>query len=271
MNRFFTASIVALIAVAACVPAAGKTLVLCYPGGSVREADAKPATDQMLRVMEKMSGWDSGSFTSEFTSDMTKCGALMAAKPDYAIVSLGFLLQNPEGLEPVVQPKMDGKTTETFRVLVRKGAFKTMDELKGKKISGTPLAEPAFVEKVVLAGKYPLSSFVAEKARGSIKALRDLTGSKIDAVLVTEQQFNASKSLDWARDLEVIFTSKALPIMPLVASKAKTTAKDREGFIRTMERFCDDKEGKQFCKLFGISGFVKADNALLNEARGLWK
>lgn len=271
MNRLFAASLIASIAVAASVPAVGKTLVLCYPGGSVREADAKPATDQMLRVMERMSGWESGSFTSEFTSDMTKCAALMAKKPDYAIVSLGFLLQNPEGLEPVVQPKMDGKTTEIFRVLVRKGSFKTMDEIKGRKISGTPLAEPAFVEKVVFGGKYPLASFVADKSRGSIKTLRDLTASKIDAALVTEQQYNASKSLDWARDLEVIFTSKALPIMPLVASKAKTTARDRDGFIVTMEKFCDDKEGKQFCKLFGISGFVKADNALLNEARGLWK
>lgn len=248
-----------------------KTLVLCYPGGNVKERDAKPATEQMLRVVEKMAGWTPGSYSAEFTSDMTKCADLMAKNPEYAIVSLGYLLSNESSITPVVQPKMSGKTTETFRVLVKKGAFTSMDAIKGKKITGTPLAEPAFVDKIVFAGQYTLASFTIVPCRGALRSLRDLADGAVDAVVVTDQQWSSLKTNAMNKDFEVVFTSKALPIMPLVASRTKTTEAERKDFISTMAKFCSNREGKQFCELFGIDSFTKASDKDFNEARSLWK
>lgn len=271
MKNVKIAALLFTVALLAGASADAKTLVLCYPGGNVKERDAKPATEQMLRVVEKMAGWAQGSYTAEFTSDMTKCDALMAKNPEFAIVSLGYLLSNESKILPVVQPKMSGKTTETFRVLVRKGAFTSMEALKGKKISGTPLAETAFVEKIVFAGKYPLSTFDVVPCRGALRSLRDLSEGSVDAVLVTDQQWSSLKSSPMNKDFEVVFTSKALPIMPLVASRTGTTEAERKDFISTMQKFCSNREGKQFCDLFGIDSFMKANDKDFNEARTLWK
>lgn len=248
-----------------------KTLVLCYPGGTVKERDAKPATEQMLRVMEKMAGWPTGDFKAEFTSDMSKCDQLMASNPEFAIVSLGYMLSHEDSLMAVVQPKMAGKTTETFRVLVRKGAFASMDALKGKKLTGTPLAEPAFIEKIVFAGKYPLATFEVVPCKGALKSLRELSEGKVDSVVVTDQQWSSLKSSPMARDFDVVFTSKPQPIMPLVASRSGTTIEERKTFTSTMQKFCSNREGKQFCELFGIDSFTKANDKDYNEARTLWK
>ncbi len=271
MKMLKLASLLFVVTMLAGFAADAKTLVLCYPGGNVKERDAKPATEQMLRVLEKMAGWAPNSYTAEFTSDMAKCGELMAKNPEYAIVSLGYLLSNETSLVPVVQPKMAGKTTETFRVLVRKGAFAGMDALKGKKLTGTPLAETAFVEKIVFAGKYPLAGFNVIPCPRALKALRDLSEGSVDAVLVTDQQWSSLKSSPMNKDFEVVFTSKALPIMPLVASRTKTSDADRKEFTGMMQKFCSNRDGKQFCDLFGIDSFMKAVDKDFNEARTLWK
>ena len=273
MKKFtFTAfAAIAVVAVAAGASAATRSLVLCYPGGNVKERDAKPATDQMLRVVEKLAGWTENLFTTEFTSEAEKCDTLMAANPDFAIVSLGYYLTHEDKLVAMVQPKIDGKTTETFRVLARKGTFTSMDALKGKKLGGTPFAETAFVEKVVFEGKYPLAGYTLDKSTKALKTLRDLSEGTVDAALVTDQQYSSLKSHPLNQGLEVIFTSKALPLMPMVASKTKTSADDRKKFTATMEKFCSTKDGAQFCEMFGIKGFVKTDEKTFNEARSLWK
>jgi len=271
MKTFRIAALVAVVVMMAGFAADAKTLVLCYPGGNVRERDAKPATEQMLRVVEKMAGWPANSFSAEFTSDMNKCTELMATNPEFAIVSLGFLLGHENSLMAVVQPKIGGKTTEIFRVLVRKGAFATMEALRGKKLTGTPLAETDYIQKVVFEGRYPLSGFNVVPSRGALRSLRDLSEGQVDAVLVTDQQYASLKSSPMIRDFDVVFTSRPHSIMPLVASRTGTTEADRRTFVTTMQKFCTNSEGRQFCELFGIDSFLKANDSDYNEARTLWR
>lgn len=249
-----------------------KAFVICYPGGTVNARDAQPATDQMLVLLEKLGQWPEGSFTSHFASSVSKCEDLLAKNPEFALINLSWLLAHSNApFVPLVQPKVGGKTTETFRVLVKKGAVKTLADLKGKSLVGTPFEDKPFIEKVVLKGKFPLADFNVSASKRPLSALRDLNGGKVAGVMVTEQQYKALGALDFKDQLEVVFTSDPIALNPMVGNTKNTNADERKRFAGAMTNFCSHKDGKPFCELFGIDGFITVDTKALEQVKTLWK
>ena len=190
-----------LPAVLAPVGAAEPTpIVVCYPGGAVNENDARGAMDAMLRVVERLGRWPEKSFTSFFTAEADECKRLMGEKqPGFAIISLGLYLElrAEHHLIPLAQPRINGSNTERIRVVVQEGRYKGLEDLKGKSLGGTVLAEPEFVGRIVFAGKYdPASFFVLKPSKHAIRALRALDKGELDAVILNGQQFAALGSLD---------------------------------------------------------------------------
>jgi hypothetical protein len=282
MRRILTAVLVAttIIGLALSAPsqarakakAEKKLLVLCYPGGSVKSKDAEPSAQAMLRLVEKLGDWAADTFDSRFTSKASECEKWMADKPPFAIVSLGYYLSRGKSpLEPLVQPKILGKTTDTWRVMARKGTYASLDQIKGKTLGGTLLDEQDFLWKVVFQGKYGPSDFQLVPTNQALRALRSLNDREIDAVLVNDQQFRSLGSLPFAGQLEAVWTSDPLPLMGVVADTTKTTPDERKRLQKAMGAFCGHKDGKQFCELFGIQGFVPVDATAFDSVRALWK
>ena len=243
-------------------------IVVCYPGGSVNAKDANGAMTSMLRVVERVGQWQDKSFNSVFTSKSDECRKQMADnKPKFAITSLGLFLdlRNQHNLVPVVQPKIKGLTHERYRVMVQKGKYKNLDELKGKTLGGTALEESSFIGKIVFAGKYdPDTFFVLQKSNQAIRALRSLNKGELDAVILNEQQFGGLSSLQMDTALEAVFTSEEIPLMGVVANSATTTEDERARFGKTLEGMCSDSEGKKLCELFGVEAFATVDSAVFD-------
>ncbi|HOI11230.1 MAG TPA: PhnD/SsuA/transferrin family substrate-binding protein [Myxococcota bacterium] len=247
-------------------------LVLCYPGGNVKTRDAEPSAKSMIELVEKLGGWPAGTFSSRFTSKVSECDAWMGEKPPFAIVSLGWWLAHAgDGLVPLVQPKIKGATDEVFRVMVRKGTYKSLDDLRGKTVTGTPLVEPDFLMKVVFGGRFKASDFVLEPSNQALRALRSLNDREVEAVVVTAQQFQSMGALPFANLLEPVFTSQPIPLMGVVANEKTTTPEERRRFQKALTSFCGHKDGRQFCELFGIDAFVPANASTYDAVKALWK
>lgn len=247
-------------------------LVLCYPGGNVKTRDAEPSAKAMVELVEKLGGWSAGSFSSRFTSKVTECDSWMGEKPPFAIVSLGWWLAHQgDTLTPLVQPKIKGATDEIYRVIVRKGTFKSLDDLRGKTLTGTPLVESDFLMKVVFGGRFKASDFKLDPSSQALRALRSLNDREVDAVVVTAQQFQSMGALPFANLLEPVFVSAPIPLMGVVANEKTTTPDERRRFQKALTSFCGHKEGKQFCELFGIDAFVPANASTYDGAKALWK
>ncbi len=249
-------------------------IVVCYPGGSVNAKDANGAMSSMLRVVEWVGQWQENSFNSLFTAKADECRKQMTAKnPKFAITSLGLYLElrSQHNLVPVVQPKIKGSTTERYRVMVQKDKFKSLADLKGKTLGGTVLEEPAFIGKIVFAGKYdPASFFVLKPSNQAIRALRSLDKGELDAVILNEQQYAGLASLQMKTPLEAIFTSGEIPLMGVVANSVTTTAEERARFGKALEGMCTDNEGKKLCELFGVEAFTSVDAAVFEPMIKLW-
>lgn len=249
-------------------------IVVCYPGGTVNAKDANGAMSAMLRVVERVGQWQENSFNSLFTTKSDECRKQMAEKnPKFAITSLGLYLElhSQHNLVPVVQPKIKGRTSERYRVMVQKDKYKSLDELKGKTLGGTALEEPLFIGKIVFAGKYAPAGFFDLKASNqAIRALRSLDKGELDAVILNEQQFGALGSLQMKTPLEAVFTSDEIPLMGVVVNGSTTTPEERARFAKALEEMCTDTEGKKLCDLFGVETFVAVDAAVFEPMFKLW-
>lgn len=251
-----------------------ETIVVCYPGGSVNAKDANAAMSSMLRVVERVGQWQENSFNSVFLTKSEDCKQQIADyHPKFAITSLGLYLElhDQYKLVPVVQPKIKGLTSERYRVMVQKDKYKSLDELKGKTLGGTVLEEPAFVGKIVFAGKYNLAGFFELKpSNQAIRALRSLNKGELDAVILNEQQFSGLGALQMDVPLESVFTSEEIPLMGVVANGVTTTAEERARFGKALETMCSDTEGKKLCELFGVESFDSVDATHFEPMVRLW-
>jgi ABC-type phosphate/phosphonate transport system substrate-binding protein len=248
-------------------------IVVCYPGGSVNVKDANGAMSSMLRVVERVGQWQENSFNSVFSTKPDECRKLMTEKrPKFAITSLGLYLElrNQHNLVPVAQPRIKGRTSERYRVMVQKDKYKSLDELKGKTLGGTVLEEPLFISKIVFAGKYDSAGFILKPSNQAIRALRALSKGELDAVILNEQQFGGLGSLHLETPLEAVFTSEEIPLMGVVADSATTTTEERARFGKALEEMCTDAEGKKLCELFGVESFVNVDEAVYEPMVKLW-
>lgn len=255
-------------------PSSPMTVLICYPGGSARSQDAQSATDTMLRVVEEAGDWTAGSMTSLFTTHINECAThLDEEKPQFAITTLGTFLAYREkrNLIPLVQPVINGSSSDKYRIVVRKGTFTSIEELKGKTLGGSLVEETVFFKRVILQGKVdPASFFILKGSRRALRSLRALVKGDLDAVMVNSQQYRALGSLPFASELEVAFTSEEIPLVGLVANGKRTTPEQRNRFVKALEKMCEHRDGKQLCELFGIERFVTADEQAFKTIITLW-
>lgn len=250
------------------------TVVVCYSGGSVSQADANAAMGAMLRVVERVGQWPSGHFVSAFTVSTPECrGLLSARKPGFAIMPLGVYLdrRRSDHWIPLVQPRIDGRLAERYRLVVRKGTFASLAAVKGHTVGGTVLDDLEFLSRIVFAGQVDASSFLLRPSNQGIRALRSLDRGELDAVLLNEQQYNGLGALGLASPLDVVFTSQEIPLLGLAADGVKSTAEERSRFAKSLETMCNDAEGKKLCDLFGISAFVPVNAKAYDAAVQLWE
>ncbi len=239
-------------------------VLVCYTAGPIDTNAAQEAMGSIMKVVQRLGKLPENSFSTTFVASMEECYKELAEKKaQYIFPSSELYLskQAEYGLEPLVKPFVSAVPFDNYYMIIKKDTFKNLEELKGKKVGGAVLEEPTFLKKVVFQNKLdPVTYFSLVKTPRPVKALRDLTKGKLDAVMVNAQQYNAMKSLPFFEELSVVYTSPNIMQLGLVASKyAQADVKEK---VKTaLEKLCSDDEGKGLCQTFGVEQFVKTKRA----------
>ncbi len=191
--------------------------------------------------------------------------------PDSFIIgSAGFFLSRRRelGLVALAAVEMDGTAEGRFHLLVKKGTYGGLDELKGKTVSGNTLYEdPVFLRKLVFADRIdPVRDLVLEPTPRPLTAIRKLARGELDGVLVDDIQLAALGGLDLFEEVEVIYSSPPLPEVGLMMVDGPGTRRLRESFLSALENLGETEDGGRVFSSFGLKGFRRIDPGALAAA-----
>ena len=236
-----------------------RKFMICHSTGIATAEEAQPYIDGFGKYLADKLGWSEGTYGTRFED--TRAGAVKAFanwKPAYASVALGVYLESGDRfkLKPLVMAKVNGKNTNLYRVVVKKGAYGTLDDLKGKVLTGNLVEDPVFLSRIVFDGKLEADKhFVLKQTNRALRAIRKVARGKADAALVDDIQFVSLKQLPMFKKLDVIYVSKDIPNLGLVYVDGLADAKEISRFADALVNMCTDDKGKEICETFNVEGF----------------
>lgn len=241
-----------------------------HAGAGATAQVAQPHIDAFLRQLETASGWPAKSSKGVWADDeqaMEK--GITEMKPGFAIMDpeVYLALRKKNALEPIASIRGATFNKGHYNLVVKNAAFKTLANLKGKKVISNHVASPRYINKVAFDGKVDVEkNFVLEKAVSPLKPLRQVLSGDADAALIDDEQLARMKDLDGGDALKVIWKSAALPPTPVVAFEKLTTPADRKKVADALQKMCADPKGKPICDEMSVDKFAPVDKTAFVDA-----
>jgi len=248
-------------------------IVVIRPGGPSPSEQAQQQIDRLTKELARKSGWDSvGVVGRYFTDEKEALAYIKANKPGFVLSSLGFYLKygKPLGLKVINQAILNGKTESKYYVVVKKGAYKSIDELAGKTMAGAHLQEPEFVERIVFENRMIFGVDVNILPERALRSLRKLTKGKVDAVILDQKEYNSLGELDFAKELELIFSSAPIPNNGFAVISANINPADIKAFEKAAANFCRYSDAKTICEDFDIQGFSPVNQSVFSKYKTMY-
>ena len=245
-----------------------KDFLIYAPGAGGSPEQAKPYLDTLFGYLEKKLGWPAKSGGGEYVDDAKAADEYLdKTKPGFGLLSPEFYLRLSCKKVPmtvlarVVGDEVAGEPV--YHVVVKSDKpYKTLEDLKGKKLVSNHLHDPKFVSRLIFDGKLDVEKFFATQPTLSpIKPFKSVDRDEADAALVSDAQLKHIKKEmpALAGKLRTVFTSAALPPYPVVAfDKAAPTAL-REQVKKALREMCSSKEGAEVCKSLTINRIEAID------------
>jgi ABC-type phosphate/phosphonate transport system substrate-binding protein len=216
------------------------------------------------------------SFEPKVMNDPVKAAGFCGTdKPAVGIVTPGFYLQYGKtlGLEPVLETRREGVTTERYVLVVRKSAGDDVKTLEGKTVATTLAAEPRYVVGVILQGK--LGKEVRLKStmdvEGAVFDLADGTKDAADAVLAEEVAWRLFENdPELGPKLKAIYRSDELPRDFVVRFGGNAADVDAEKLKAVMKTMSESEEGRTILRSIRVQAFVNVDKERLEKAQALF-
>jgi len=190
-------------------------------------------------------------------------------KNSYIMGSIGFYLANKKSMDlvPLAAVKIDNDDREQYVLIVKKGSYKSLKQLKGKVLAGNVLYEDVkFINKLIFENKIDIAKhFQLKPSNRPLSAVRKLTSGQVDAVLLNNMQYASLKSLDVFSKIEVLYQSPQMPALGLMMANTKTNNAVKEKIVNAVTRMCNQADTKEACKNFGIDGFNKLEAGTLKD------
>lgn len=265
MRRFIA---VAILGISATCFAGPRDFIAEHAGAGANAQNAQPYIDEFLRVVEQATGWPTGSARGYWVDDEQAAEKAIAEhKPGFGMFDpeVYFALRKKYALQPIAEVK--GKTFNKghYNLVVKNPAYKTLADLKGKKLISNHLSSPAYVDKMAFGGKVDVAKdFVVTKTAQPSKPIKAVERGQADAALVDDEQLALMKEL--APDLKVIWTSPTLPPTPVVAFTKMSKPADRAAFAKALPTLCKSAKGKSVCESMFIDTFAPVDKTAFAEA-----
>ncbi len=270
MTRVFTC--VTIVALSAGIARAGShDFVIEHAGVGGTSQQAAPYIQKFLEHIEGALGWPKGSANGDFfpepDADFKKF--LADKKPGIGLIDPDqFLeLQKLEGLSIIGTVFGKNQSLGHLNLVTTDAAIKGPADLKGKIIASTHLQEPKFLTRIVFDGKFDAKDFTLQKTVSMLKAVKAVSGGKADAALLSDEEVEWLKSPSSPYPtVKVVWTSPALPPMPVVAFNKNSTPAERDAFAKMLLGMCSDPKGAEVCKALDIQKFGPPDKTAYDAA-----
>lgn len=230
---------------------------------------AQPYVNKLAAYIENTAGWPKDSMKGQFfASKKDVLAGIEQKKPGFAFVEPQLFLELRKAAKLDVLAGVDSAELNTTKlnVVVKDPAYKSLADLKGKKLWTTLADWPRYLSHVVFGGKGPAN--LELKQIGAVtKGARAVLKGDADATLLDDQQLEEMKKLEGGAALRSIYSSPKLPTLLVVAFGAESQPADRAKLSKVLIGMCDTKGGGEVCKEMRITKIVNADTATINAAK----
>jgi hypothetical protein len=242
-----------------------------FLGGPDTGAEGEKIINQFMTSLTKLTAMKKDSLQGKYFNNITDAKSyIQQNKNSYIMGSIGFYLANKKAMNllPLAVVKISGDDQEQFLLIVKKGSYKSLQQLKGKILAGNVIYEDTrFINTMIFDNKIDISKhFQLKPSSRPLSAVRKLTSGQVDAVLLNHMQYNSLKNLDVFSKIEVLYQSPKMPALGLMMTKTKSNAAVKDKIVNAVTRMCNQADTKEACKNFGIDGFDKLEvETLKNE------
>ncbi len=187
--------------------------------------------------------------------------ALASDAPRWGIVSLGFFIEQGQGLslEPIASTRPDGEEQERLYLLVAADGADDWRQLAGT-VAGTALFQQHAAARLLFDAAPEELPFALEGTFHPLRSLRQLLRGELAGVVVDRPQFQALQDLPLFQQVKTLHASKDLPTAPVVWFGKPTEAAQR--LITVLQDMADDPQAAGLLTLLQNQGFGPADASL---------
>lgn len=216
---------------------------------------AQPYVERFVAIAAERNQWP-GAKGEYFTSRSAAQGAITSTQPHYGIFSLAAFLEMREKYRLEVIGRVVSSLVGGHQYFVVSRSATTLAGCKGKKLASDHTDDPRFVERVVARGAFKLNDFTVVQNQRPLLSLKQVLTGAADCALIDDAQLAELSHLEGGSDVKVVWKSKELPAMTVVAFPGAPAA-ERKKFQETIGAVCDG-DGQTACQEVGIRDLEKA-------------
>jgi len=225
---------------------------------------------EFVDVLAKAAKLPAGRLKGTYLTSEAEALRTFEAAPDaFLMGSLSFYLAHRGELKlmPLAKTIFPEDTHEQYHLLVKKGAFASLDGLKGKTLSGSTLyAGPTFLSRIVFTNAVDAAKhFTLKPTSRPLSAVRNVLRGRLDAVLLNQVQYRSLQRLSQFGELQVLHTSPRLPPLAFTMTDTPRTRELRGPMLKAVTGLADDEAGKTALANFAIKGFAPISSNELSE------
>ncbi len=255
---------------------AAVNVVIVFPGGPDAGEEGQKIIDQFLDIVNRQGEFGKNGIAGSYFNDADKAVAhLKEHRNSFIMGSLGFFLtwRKALSLVPVARVETPEGGAGRHYLVAGKGAFATLDSMKGKTIAGNTLYEdPRFLSKVVFEDKIDISAhFELQPTKRPLSALRKVSRGTLDGVLLNEGQYLSLKRLSMFEAFDVVYKSPPLLPLGLMMIDTERTRNRMHKLLQALTTMCRSEEGREACANFGIRGFQAVTEGDLKQAVSMYE
>ena len=249
--------------------------VACAPGYPGSTAEAQPVMDGFAAALAEATGWGRDLVRAEYHEDEARgLERLARADAGFALVPLPFFLKHETRLKLVAQAQAvaeGGRSEETWALVAAKGKVTGPAALDGWEILSSAAYAPGFVRGTALGawGTVPAGARLVRSGTALSGLRRASAGEKI-ALVLDSAQTAALPTLSFAKDLDIVTRSAAVPDTVVCSLAGRVDAARVEQVRKALLELAHRPSGSAALAAMRTERFAPLDQESLGRARAAY-
>ena len=217
---------------------------------------AQPYVDRFTVLTAQQNGW--ASARGQYLNSRSAVRPFVEANdPHYGMFSLAAFLALREAYRLEVIGQVASTLAGGEQYFVVSKAARDLAGCKGKALASDQTDDAKFIERVVARRQFRLAEFQVLHNLRPLQSIRQVLSAEADCALIDDAQLAELQHLEGAGDVRVVWKSKPLPPMAVVAFPAAPAA-ERKAFQTSLRGLCREEPAQTACQEVGIRSLEAA-------------